>query len=327
MTGGTGLIGRALVERLLRRGLNVTLMLRAGSAERRKSELEALERAAGGTNGSLNHVTGDLRAVDLGLSEAGLAALSEAGHCFHLAALYDIDADPDALQKTNVDGTTQLLSALRKAGFDGTLHHVSSVAVAGDYAETFTEAMLEEGQGLPHAYHRSKLESEKLVRESGLDYRIYRPSGVVGDSKTGAIDRIDGVYFSFGAIKKLAYALPGWARVPVPRIRGGFNLVPVDYVADAMAHIAFADTGARVFHLVDPKPPSLLKMTDLFVAAAGGPRLGPALDLAKLPGIKKTGALLSMLPSVRELRDAFLNDLGLPNTGLRAMNVKVRFDD
>ena len=327
VTGGTGLIGRALVERLLRRGLNVTLMLRSGSAERRKSELEALERSAGGADGSLKHVTGDLCALDLGLSEAGLAALSKAGHCFHVAALYDIDADADALEMTNVDGTKQLLSALRKVGFDGTLHHVSSVAVAGDYAETFTEAMFEEGQGLSHAYHRSKLDSEKLVRQSGLDYRIYRPSGVVGDSKTGAMDRIDGVYFSFGAIKKLAYALPRWARVPVPRIRGRFNLVPVDYVADAMAHIAFADSGARVFHLVDPEPPSLLKMTDMFVAAAGGPRLGPAVDLAKLPGMKKTGALLSMLPSVRELRDAFLSDLGLPSSGVRAMNTKVRFDD
>jgi NAD(P)-dependent dehydrogenase (short-subunit alcohol dehydrogenase family) len=327
VTGGTGLIGRALVKRLLRRGLDVTLMIRSGAAERRKSVLEDLDRAASAAKGSLKHVTGDLCAPDLGLSEAGLAALSKAGHCFHVAALYDIDAEPDALERNNVEGTKQLLSALHKAGFDGTLHHVSSVAVAGDYAETFSEAMFEEGQGLPHAYHRSKLQSEKLVRESGLDYRIYRPSGVVGDSKTGAMDRIDGVYFGFGAIQKLAYALPGWARVPVPRIRGRFNLVPVDYVADAMAHIAFADSEARVFHLVDPNPPSLLKMTQMFLAAAGGPRLGPAVDLAKLPGMKKTGALLSMLPSVRELRDAFLSDLGLPSSGLRAMNTKVRFDD
>jgi short-subunit dehydrogenase/thioester reductase-like protein len=307
--------------------MDVTLMLRRGADERRKHELDELARAAADTDGSLHQVIGDLCTPDLGLADAGLAALSRAEHCFHLAALYDIDADSDALERSNIEGTKQLISALRKARFDGTLHHVSSVAVAGDYSETFTEGMFEEGQGLPHPYHRSKLESEKLVRASGLDYRIYRPSGVVGDSKTGAMDRIDGVYFSFAAIKKLAYALPGWARVPVPRLRGGFNLVPVDYVADAMVHIALHDSDARVFHLVDPKPPSLVKMTQMFVAAAGGPRLGPAVDLAKLPGMKKTGAMLSMLPSVRELRDAFLSDLGLPSSGLRAMNTKVRFDD
>ena len=327
VTGGTGLIGRALVERLLRRGVNVTLMLRSDAPERRKAELAALGDTAGGANGSLCQVTGDLTAPDLGLSEAGRAALSEAGHCFHLAALYDIDADPELIESVNVGGTRHLLSALRKARFDGRLHHVSSIAVAGDYSGTFNEAMFEEGQALPHAYHRSKLESEKLVRESGLDYRIYRPSAVVGDSKTGAMDRIDGIYFSFNAIKKLAYTLPGWVRLPVPRIRGRFNLVPVDYVADAMVHIAFSDSDARVFHLVDPKPPPFMKMVDMFVTAAGGPRLGPAIDVAKMPGMKKTGALVSMLPSVRELRDAFLGDLGLPTGGLGLMNLKIRFDD
>ncbi|MBW2405564.1 MAG: SDR family oxidoreductase [Deltaproteobacteria bacterium] len=306
VTGGTGLIGRAVVERLLQRGVNVTLMLRAGAEDRRKTELEALGAIAGGANGSLTQVTGDLSEPDLGLSQDASAALSSAGHCFH---------------------TRHLLSALSRARFDGRLHHVSSVAVAGDYADTFTEAMFQEGQDLPHAYHRSKFESEKLVRESKVDYRIYRPSSVVGDSKTGAMDRIDGVYYSFGAIKKLAYALPGWVRLPVPRIRGRFNLVPVDYVADALVHIAFSDTDARVFHLVDPKPPPFVKMADMFVAAAGGPRLGPAVDIAKMPGAKKTGALVSMLPSIRELRDAFVSDLGLPTQSLGAMNIKVRLED
>jgi len=327
VTGGTGLIGRALVRRLLGQGVSVTLMLRAGSDARHEAELDALRELAGGANGSLGLVTGDLLQPDLGLSEAGLAALREAGHCFHLAALYDIGADPKAIAETNVEGTRRLLSALRTASFEGRLHHVSSIAIAGDYAETFTESMFEEGQNLPHAYHRSKLDSERLVRESGLDYRIYRPSSVVGDSKTGAIDRIDGVYFSFGAIQKLAHALPRWVRLPVPVIRGRFNLVPVDYVADAMAHIAFASTDARVFHLVDPKPPPLMRMTDMFLAAAGGPRLGPAIDIAKIPGLKKTGALVSMLPSVRELRTAFLSDLGLPVDGLGLLNLRVRFDD
>ena len=327
VTGGTGLIGRAVVQRLLERGVNVTLLLRGGAESRRKSELDSLASLTGGQQGTLRYVSGDLETPGLGLGEDGLAALSEAGHCFHFAALYDIEADPQAIERVNVEGTRNLLSALRKAGFSGRLHHVSSIAVAGNHAGTFTESMLDEGQQLPHVYHRSKMASEKLVRESGLDHRIYRPSSVVGDSETGAIDRIDGVYYGFGAIQKLAHALPRWLRIPVPRVRGAFNLVPVDYVADAMLHIAFSDTGARVFHLVDPKPPSLLKMTNMFLAAAKGPRLGPALDLLQIPGIKNAGALASMLPSFRELRDALLGDLGLPADSLGAMNTKVRFED
>jgi len=315
------------VDRLLRRGVNVTLMLRIGAEERRKDALDALLGMAGGANGSLTLVTGDLSEPDLGLSEACRSTLSDAGHCFHLAALYDIEADLAAIEKANVDGTRHLLRTLRSAGFNGRFHHTSSIAVAGNYSDTFTEAMFDEGQGMPHTYHRSKLESEKLVRESDVDYRIYRPSSVVGDSKTGAIDKIDGIYFSFGAIQKLTYALPGWVRLPMPRIRGAFNVVPVDYVADAMVHIAFADTALRVFQLVDPKPPSLRKMTGILLSAAGGPRLGPGVDLSKIPGVNKARGLSSMLPSIRELTDAVLGDLGLPPGSLAAMNVRARFDD
>lgn len=327
VTGGTGLIGRAVVERLLARGIDVTLMLREDAETRRRDAIASLQAAAEKGGAKLTRVVGDLSKPELALTEAGLKALSGAGHCFHIAALYDIAADPDAMTATNVEGTRRLLSALHQAGFEGRLHHVSSIAVAGDYAGTFTESMFDEGQRLPHAYHRSKHESEKLVRESGFDHRIYRPSSVAGDSRTGAIDKLDGVYLSFGAIQKLAYALPAWMPIPVPKIRGAFNVVPVDYVADALVHIALSGTRARVFHLVDPKPPSLRKMTNLFLRAAGGPSLGPVLDVKKMPGIKKTSALLSALPSLLELRDGMLGDLGLPPGSLGAMNVRVRFDD
>jgi len=327
VTGGTGLIGRALVGRLLARGFDVTLMLRQDAYERRLAALEELEATALAHRRSLGRVEGDLSQPGLGLDAAGIEVLGRAAHCFHVAALYDIEAEPEALARVNVEGTRHLLSALRDAGFSGRLHHVSSIAVAGDHAGTFTEAMFDEGQGFPHAYHRSKHQSEALVRESGFDYRIYRPSSVVGDSITGAIDKIDGVYFSFGAIQRLSRALPSWVRLPAPRIRGAFNLVPVDYVAGAMTEIALSDVSARVFHLVDPAPPSLSKMTNIFLAAAGGPRLGPSVDFDKLPGVKKSLGFASMLPSVKELTDAALADLGLPRGARAAMNVKARFDD
>jgi len=327
VTGGTGLVGRAVVERLLARGMNVTLMLRAGATERRKDALAQLQAKADARGGSLTLVDGDLSKPLLGLDEAGLGALADAGHCFHVAALYDIEADAESLARTNIQGTKHLLSALEEARFEGRLHHVSSVAVAGDFAGTFTESMFAEDQGFPHPYHQSKYESEKLVRESRFDHRIYRPSSVVGDSRTGAIDKIDGIYFSFGALKKLAHALPAWLRLPAPRIRGAFNVVPVDYVADAMVQIALSDPEARVFHLVDPEPPSLTKMTNILSRAAGGPGVGPAIDFDKLPAAKKTAGLVSMLPSVRELLDGVMGDLGLPPGALGALNVKARFDD
>lgn len=326
VTGGTGLVGRAVVERLLDRGMPVVLMLRAGAEERRADLLEKLSGIARDRETSLGVVRGDLSEADLGLSPEGTAALSQVAHCFHIAALYDIEAPDDLLERTNVAGTKHLLSALQKANFRGRLHHVSSTAVAGDYTGTFTESMFQEGQKLPHAYHRSKYESERLVRESGADYRVYRPSSVVGHSKTGEIDRIDGIYYGFGAIQKLAATLPAWIRVPIPRIHGRFNVVPVDYVADAMVQIALSPNERRVFHLVDPKPQRLVRMMATLVKVAGGPRLGPAIDFSKMPGIKQAAGIASTLPSIQELRGALLTDFGLPVNSLSAMNLAVKFD-
>jgi len=323
VTGGTGLIGRAVVERLLRRGLDVTLMVRSTPSTNRNEVVNRLRNVEGGR---LASVTGDLTKPGLGLDDEGRATLSQAAHCFHIAALYDIEADAEALRAANEQGTRHVLDALEATGFEGRLHFVSSVAVAGDFEGIFREDMFDEGQAFPHPYHQSKFTSEKLVRDSRFDARIYRPSSVVGDSRTGAIDRMDGIYYSFPAIQKLSHALPRWARLPVPRVRGAFNLVPVDYVADALVHIALSESGARVFHLVDPNPPSLTKMSALFLKAAGGPRIGPAVTLDAL-GVGVAAKTLTKLPSVGELRDAFLRDLGFPPNALGVVNVRVRFDD
>jgi len=218
VTGGTGLIGRFVVEELLARGATVHLMVRDASRTHRAERLEGLRDRAARSGGRLELLSGDLAAPDLGLDEAGQTALASAGHCFHLAALYDIEASEEALVAANVRGTEHLLAALRGSGFSGVLHHASSIAVAGDYEGTFTEAMFEEGQGFPHAYHRTKYESERIVRASGIRHCIYRPSAVVGHSKTGEMDRVDGPYLGFSGLQMLAWALPQWVRLPVPKV-------------------------------------------------------------------------------------------------------------
>ncbi|MGB5809219.1 MAG: SDR family oxidoreductase [Polyangiales bacterium] len=327
VTGGTGLVGRAVVERLLHRGLSVTLMLRPGASAQHEPRLRRLREHATASTASLSHVAGDLTQPGVGLTQEGRAALSQADHCFHIAALYDIGASAERLDDTNVEGTKRLLSALRDADFTGQLHHVSSIAVAGDHQGTYTEEMFDEGQQLPHPYHRTKLESERAVRESGLDYRIYRPSSVVGHSETGEMDRLDGIYYGFGAIHKLATTLPRWVRMPVPRVRGRFNVVPVDFVADAITHIALGATEARVFHIVDPKPQRFVRMMATLVKAAGGPELGPAIDVSRLPAAKQAVAMAGMLPAVQEMQSALLQDFGIPVNALGAMNMRVRFDD
>ena len=120
----------------------------------------------------------------------------------------------------------------------GCFHHASSIAAAGLYQGSFRENMFEEATGLEHAYFRTKHESEALVRSRcQRPWRVYRPGIVVGHSQTGQIDKIDGPYYFFKMIQKLRQSLPPW--FPLIGLEGGYiNLVPVDYVAAAMDHLA-----------------------------------------------------------------------------------------
>ena len=141
-----------------------------------------------------------------------------------------------------MDGTRSVIALAKR--LDATLHHVSSIAVAGDFHGEYTEADFDVDQNLPTAYHRTKFEAEQLVRaEPGLRYRIYRPGAVVGDSRTGEMDKIDGPYYLFGVLATLA-KLPSFTPMMLPDI-GRTNIVPVDYVVDALVFLMHAPGPGR----------------------------------------------------------------------------------
>src|SRR5690606_19186853 len=118
----------------------------------------------------------------------------------------------------------------------------------------------------------TKFESEALVRrEAKGPYRIYRPGVVVGSSRTGEIDKVDGPYYAFELLRMLRRSLPRW--LPLVGLAGGvLNIVPVDYVVDAMDALAHAPgLDGRAFHLVGPDAPTLTEAMGLFAEAAGAP--------------------------------------------------------
>ncbi len=173
-------------------------------------------------------------------------------HFFHLAAVYDMTAPLELDTAVNVGGTThavELAGALRA----GRLHHVSSIAVAGAYKGEFGEDCFDEGQRLPSPYHATKFEAERIVREQvHVPWRVYRPGVVVGDSKTGEMDKIDGPYYFFKAIQRMRQVVPQWMPL-VGLDLGKTNIVPVDWVAGALDHIAHRPhLDGRAFHLTYP---------------------------------------------------------------------------
>ena len=182
-------------------------------------------------------------------------------------------ADEERNSRLNVNGTQHAIDLANELGA-GHFHHASSIAVAGEYDGHFTEDSFDEGQKLTHPYHRTKYEAEKLVRQRlTVPWRVYRPSVVVGNSKTGEMDKIDGPYYFFKAIQKARHALPEW--FPLVGIEvGKTNIVPVDYVAAAMDHIAhLPDVDGQAFHLVDPKMTRAGDVINTFAQAGHAPKM------------------------------------------------------
>ena len=324
ITGATGFIGRRFVKKLLARAdAEVYAVVREQSREK----WDAMQSCFDHAGNRLHAVSGDLVDPGLGLSDEDRAALAAIDHVVHLGAIYDLVANADDQITANVDGTRHALDAavLLKAGC---FHHVSSVAVAGRYDGIFREDMFHEAAGLDHAYFRSKHDAEALVRDqSAIPYRIYRPSVVVGDSRTGEMDKVDGPYYLFKFIQKVRRALPPW--MPAIGIEGGrWNVVPVNFVVDALdalVHQPGRDGGC--FHLTDPNPLRIGELIDVFARAAHAPPLVMRIN-TRMFGFIPPYVLKGIvgLPPIRRAINVILKDLGLPRELFGFINYPTRFD-
>ena len=321
VTGATGFIGRYLVQELLdNREGEIHLLCREGS----RARLDALITQQWGGSARLVPVIGDLRADRLGVDPGWIEEhRGTIDHFFHLAAIYDMTASEELNETLNVGGTRAALSLAGdlKAGI---FHQVSSIAASGDYHGLFDESMFDEGQRLPSAYHRTKFESEKIVREeSPVPWRVYRPAVVVGHSETGAMDKIDGPYYFFPLFKRMRDTLPSW--LPLVGVDlGDTNVVPVDYVAKAMDHLAhLPGRDGEAFHLVNPEPQNTIELVNTFAAAAKAPQFAVPIDrsvtnrlpTALLPRQLRPGALLGAVlrtPPAHLALDQTLGRLGIP---------------
>jgi NAD(P)-dependent dehydrogenase (short-subunit alcohol dehydrogenase family) len=324
VTGATGFIGRFLVEELLRnREGDVHVLVREGSRERLGALL-----ARWPSPERVLPVTGDLTRPLLGADEAWIAEHEGTiQHVFHLAALYDMTVSDERNEQLNVGGTRNAV-ALANRLRAGVLHHVSSVAVAGEYRGLFREDMFDEGQRLPSAYHRTKFESERIAREaSQVPFRIYRPAVVIGHSQTGEMDKIDGPYYFFKAIQKLRNTLPQWVPLAGPEL-GWTNIVPVDFVAKAMDHIAHQPgLDGQTFHLADPRGIRSGEALNTFARAAHAPQLALRVDKRLTDALPKGAISMAMrLPQLKGVRRAILADFGIPDEILGHVAFTPQFD-
>jgi len=331
VTGATGFVGKFLVKNLLKREGTIYVLVRKASLKKLEAiypwwGLDAKDVKA---QKRIVPIIGDLAKPTLGIASADITRLKgKVKHLFHLAAIYDMAADAASQSLANIDGTRHTVE-LAHAIKAGIFHHTSSIAAAGLYDGTFREDMFEEAEELDHPYFRTKHDSEAIVRnECTLPWRIYRPGMVVGHSQTGEIDKIDGPYYFFKLIQKMRETLPQW--MPTIGIEGGkINVVPVDYVVDAMDHIAHKkglDGGC--FHLTDPEPMRIGEILNLFAKAAHAPQMTMRVNakmFSFLPSYVVQG-LMSVAP-VRKARNQILQDLGIPKDVFSFISYPTKFDN
>jgi len=293
LTGYPGFIGKRLAAELVRAEPESKMFLLVQPKFLKDAKKYARSLPGGGKNVEL--LQGDIVDMHLGLSSAEYNQLcDEVTDIFHLAAISYLGVPPSTARKVNVEGTRNVLELAHDARHLRRFNHFSTAYVSGDRVGVIAEDELDLGQQFRNAYEQTKFAAEKLVRkagERGLETVIYRPSIVVGDSKTGEIDRFDGPYY----MGILLVTSP--LSVPLPLPGNGvapLNVVPIDFLTRAVVHIAFEPRAAgRTFHLVDPNPMSSRRVYELIAEKANKrlPKLTVphrAADvLLRLPGVEK----------------------------------------
>ena len=271
VTGYPGFIGKRLVRRLAEQGRGrerIFVLVQKKHLEAAAADLERMAGEPGGA--SVEIIEGDVEQMHLGLSGVEWKSLAaEVTDLWHLASVSRLEADRRQIRHVNVEGTRNIIELAQHARRLSRLNHFSSSYVSGDRVGVILEDELAMGQRFHNAYEESKYQAELLVRRvmGDLPATVYRPSIVVGDSRTGEIDRFEGPY----AMAILLVASPVGVPLPLPGdALAPLNVVPVDFVVDAVTSIARNPSGAgRTVHVVDPSPLSARRVYEMIAARAG----------------------------------------------------------
>lgn len=259
LTGGSGFLGSNLVPRLAPYFDKIYLLARGASF----SSYEKLYHKYS----HIEFVEGDLQHPDLFEDPAMRKKLEESvTHIFHGGALYDLNATRTQNYLNNVVGTQNVLSFIRRARALQRFHYVSTIAVAGDFEGRFSESELNVGQKFQNSYAETKFMAEEMVRTYAKSNKtavsIYRLGILVGHSKTGKIDKIDGPYYLIDQLKKrgvATLALKSWAVIPFPYYpQSKVPIIPIDMAVQFIEKSVLNKGAPKLtcYHVVSEKLPS-----------------------------------------------------------------------
>jgi thioester reductase-like protein len=328
ITGGTGSLGWHLVKHFLQDdNIKVTLLARSYGSIKARNRIEILFRdnydieKYNILKDRINIIDGNIIKPNFGLTKKQIDKLSrEVTVIFHCAAITDFNLDYNKAKEVNLDGTKNILDfallCMKNKSFES-VNHISTVAVSGKYRGIFYEDYLDIGQDFNNTYEKTKFEAEKLIqryRSKGVNVNIFRPSIIVGDSKTGYTINFKVVYqpihiFSLGIYKQI----PAKGNIK-------YNIIPIDYLSEAI-HIIFTNNFCpnQTFHMTNIHEVSgdfIFKTASDFFNYTDPERIPiENYDMDKLKGFRR----LLLSPYI-----PYLNQNGISYDNAKAMNILKR---
>lgn len=272
LTGFPGFIAGKLVERLARQPeTRFFLLVQPQFVEKAMRDAEKIARQASVPLENFALVEGDITRENLGIADEDLEIVHrETTDVYHLAALYDLAVEKEAAYLVNVNGTINVNNFVKSLPNLRRYSYVSTCYVAGKRTGEILETELEHGAGFRNFYEETKylaeLEVERLKEK--LPVTIFRPSVVVGDSQTGETAKYDGIYYLIHYLRKFPSVL---RIINVGNSRVKLNLVPVDFVVEAIAALARDERAVgRTIALADPNPLTTAEIFEAIVEAMTG---------------------------------------------------------
>ncbi len=271
ITGFPGFIATRLVRRLAAEGARFILLTQPAFIATARAEAAGIASETGVDVERFRIVEGDITESNLGLSQAALEnTRHETTALFHLAAIYDLAVDEDVAVRVNVGGTRNVNQFAKSIEYLKRYHYVSTCYVSGKRQGVIREVELRHEAGFHNHYEETKYlaETEVAALKSELPITIHRPAVVCGDSHTGETAKYDGVYYLIHYLRKWP---AGLTLLNIGNSDVRLNLVPVDFVIDAMVALAQDNRaiGATV-QLADPAPLTTHQLFDEISKAIGG---------------------------------------------------------
>lgn len=271
ITGFPGFIASRLVEQLIGPERQMFLLVEARFVDQAMAEVEEIAEATATPLDNFVIVEGDITHPKLGISDDDLEIIRvETTDIFHLAAAYDLAVAKDVAYNVNLLGTRHVNDLACSIKDLRRLHYVSTCYVAGKRTGQILETELEHNAGFRNHYEETKylaeIEVEKL--KSRLPVTIYRPSVVVGDSQTGETAKYDGIYHLIHYLRMAPFLL---RVVNVGNNDVRLNLVPVDFVVDAIAALAFDEAAlGQTLAIADAAPLTTAEIFDVLAKCMTG---------------------------------------------------------